>query len=147
MKVAIVYTSIPNDDTYTLLEKLSNGNDVDLIDGQLSMKIDLTEYDMIGVVVGDCPGKFFKSFLNYISKYFPEGRETFLISTYEGNSSFKAVEKILNKKNYTIKGRYYCKTQEVATTGFSRLFRRRGEKLPSDEGLAGAVEFYQQMVK
>ena len=147
MKVAIVYTSIPNDDTYTLLEKLSNGNDVDLIDGQLSMKIDLTEYDMIGVVVGDCPGKFFKSFLNYISKYFPEGRETFLISTYEGNSSFKAVEKILNKKNYTIKGRYYCKTQEVATTGFSRLFRRRGAKLPSDEGLAGAVEFYQQMVK
>lgn len=147
MKVAIVYTSIPNDDTYTLLEKLSNGNDVDLIDGQLSMKIDLTEYDIIGVVVGDCPGKFFKSFLNYISKYFPEGRETFLISTYEGNSSFKAVEKILNKKNYTIKGRYYCKTQEVATTGFSRLFRRRGEKLPSDEGLAGAVEFYQQMVK
>ncbi len=147
MKVAIVYTSIPNDDTYTLLEKLSNGNDVDLIDGQLSMKIDLTEYDMIGVVVGDCPGKFFKAFLNYISKYFPEGRETFLISTYEGNSSFKAVEKILNKKNYTIKGRYYCKTQEVATTGFSRLFHRRGEKLPSDEGLAGAVEFYQQMVK
>ena len=147
MKVAIVYTSIPNDDTYTLLEKLSNGNDVDLIDGQLSMKIDLTEYDIIGVVVGDCPGIFFKSFLNYISKYFPEGRETFLISTYEGNSSFKAVEKILNKKNYTIKGRYYCKTQEVATTGFSRLFRRRGEKLPSDEGLAGAVEFYQQMVK
>lgn len=147
MKVAIVYTSIPNDDTYTLLEKLSNGNDVDLIDGQLSMKIDLTEYDMIGVVVGDCPGKFFKSFLNYISKYFPEGRETFLISTYEGNSSFKAVEKILNKKNYTIKGRYYCKTQEVAITGFSGLFRRRGKKLPSDEGLAGAVEFYQQMVK
>lgn len=147
MKVAIVYTSIPNDDTYTLLEKLSNGNDVDLIDGQLSMKIDLTEYDMIGVVVGDCPGKFFKAFLNYISKYFPEGRETFLISTYEGNSSFKAVEKILNKKNYTIKGRYYCKTKEVATTGFSGLFRRRGEKLPSDEGLAGAVEFYQQMVK
>lgn len=147
MKVAIVYTSIPNDDTYTLLEKLSNGNDVDLIDGQLSMKIDLTEYDMIGVVVGDCPGKFFKSFLNYISKYFPEGRETFLISTYEGNSSFKAVEKILNKKNYTIKGRYYCKTQEVATTGFPGLFRRRGKKLPSDEGLAGAVEFYQQMVK
>lgn len=147
MKVAIVYTSIPNDDTYTLLEKLSKGNDVDLIDGQLSMKIDLTEYDMIGVVVGDCPGKFFKAFLNYISKYFPEGRETFLISTYEGNSSFKAVEKILNKKNYTIKGRYYCKTQEVATTGFSGLFRRRGKKLPSDEGLAGAVEFYQQMVK
>ena len=102
MKVAIVYTSIPNDDTYTLLEKLSNGNDVDLIDGQLSMKIDLTEYDMIGVVVGDCPGKFFKAFLNYISKYFPEGRETFLISTYEGNSSFKAVEKILNKKNYIV---------------------------------------------
>lgn len=147
MKVAIVYTSIPNNDTYTLLEKLSDGNNVDLIDGQLSMKIDLTEYDMIGIVVGDCPGKFFKSFLDYISRYFPEGRETFLISTYEGNPSFKAIEKILNKKNYTIKGRYYCKAQDVSTPGSSGLFRKKGKKLPSDEGLAGAVEFYQQMVK
>lgn len=144
MKVAIVYTSIPNYDTHVLLEKISNNHNVDLIDGQLSMKMNLTEYDLIGILVGDCHGRFYRAFRDYIYRYFPEGKEIFFMCI-PGNPSVRKIEKILSSKNCTIKDRYCCKGQDKSSS--FKLFGRRKDRQLRDEDLNDAVEFYEKMIR
>lgn len=145
MKAAIVFASVHKYNTYKVVEEISNKENVDLIDSLFSMKTDLKEYDLVGIASGIYYGRFHKLLLRYISKYLPDGKDVFLLCTCGGKPSYKAIEKILKKKNCTIKGTYYCKGYD--TFGPFKLFGGIAKGHPDEKDLAGAVEFYREMVK
>ena len=82
MKTAICYYSRHHGNTLAVLDAMTEGCDVDLIDVTVRMAVRLYQYDRIGFASGIYFSKFSPVVVNFARQYLPEGREVFFVYTY-----------------------------------------------------------------
>ena len=82
MKTAICYYSRHHGNTLAVLDAMTEGCNVDLIDVTVRMAVRLDQYDRIGFASGIYFSKFSPVVVNFARQYLPEGREVFFVYTY-----------------------------------------------------------------
>lgn len=142
MKTAILYVSTHHGNTKKLAEAIAEAYDVILIDGTTEDKIDLTEYDCIGLASGIAYGKFYARMLELMGEILPERKKVFFLYTYgifrEGYTNAAAV--IANDKNCTVLGEYGCLGFD--TYGPFKLVGGIAKGHPNEDEISGAVRFF-----
>lgn len=141
LKTAIIYASQHHNNTKKLIDTIAQINQVDLIDATQPKEFNLYQYDLIGLASGIYYGKFHQSLLNFASANLPKNKEVFLICTYGGKPVFQSVEAILEGKHCRVKGKGYD------TFGPFKLIGGIAKGHPDEKDLAGAVEFYQNIIQ
>lgn len=145
LKTAIIYASPHHNNTKKLIDAISQNNKVDLIDATQTKERDLSQYDLIGFASGIYYGKFHQSVLTFASANLPKNKDVFLICTYGGKPAFQSIESILESKQCRMKGKYSCKGYD--TFGPFKLIGGIAKGHPNEKDLAGAVEFYQNILQ
>ena len=145
MSTAIVYASTHHGNTKMLIDAIAAKFDVTLIDATKETAKDLSSYDLIGFASGVYFFKFHRSVMDFASANLPEGKKTFLICTYGGSEAHSSMEHIIQNKKSTVIGKYDCKDYD--TFGPFKLVGGVAKGHPTDQEIAGAVEFYSSLMK
>lgn len=146
MKTAIIYYSKHHGNTKKVLDAIAEKHpEVDLFDVSEEPTVDLNAYDCIGFASGIYYSKFQKTLLQFAKEHLPDGKQTFFIYTYgaEKKGYTKAVCEVAEAHHATILGEYGC--FGFNTFGPFRLFGGMAKGHPSDEELANAVRFYEEL--
>ena len=145
MSTAIVYYSKHHGNTKKLLDAIAEKNEITLIDVVAQPDTDLSAYDRIGLASGIYYSSFAKQILNFAEKHLPENKDVFYIYTHgaPGGNFLKAVREIADKKHCKEIGEYRC--QGYDTFGPFKLVGGIAKGHPTDEEIAGAVEFYRNL--
>lgn len=145
MKTAICYYSRHHGNTLAVLDAMTEGCDVDLIDVTARMAVRLDQYDRIGFASGIYFSKFSPVVVNFAHQYLPEGREVFFVYTYgapkvslPGN-----ITAAVKEKGCRILGQFGCRGYD--TFGPFKLIGGLAKGHPTKEELEGAVRFYQSL--
>ncbi|MCD7835197.1 MAG: flavodoxin family protein [Lachnospiraceae bacterium] len=145
MKAAIVYASVHHGNTKKLVDAIAEKYNVTLIDATKAKEQDMSSFDLIGFASGIYFYKYHQSVMNFASINMPQEKDTFLICTYGGSDGHASMEKILKEKNCRIVGKYACKGYD--TYGPFKLVGGLKKGHPTDDEIAGAVSFYEELVK
>lgn len=145
MSTAIVYYSKHHGNTKKLLDAIADKNEVTLIDVVAQPDADLSAYDRIGLASGIYFSSFAKQILSFADEHLPENKEVFYIYTHgaPGGNFLKAIRDIAEKKHCKEIGEYRC--QGYDTFGPFKLVGGIAKGHPTDEEVAGAVEFYKKL--
>ena len=146
MKIAIVYYSKHHGNTKKLLDAMSRGRDVTLIDASQGERADLSGYDLVGFASGIYYSKFHKSVLSCAEKDLPQGKRVFFVYTYgaEKKGYTDAIRAMVEKKNAHVEGEYGC--LGFNTFGPFKLIGGLAKGHPNQGEVAGAAEFLDQLV-
>ena len=145
MSTAIVYYSKHHGNTKKLLDAIADKNEVTLIDVVAQPDADLSAYDRIGLASGIYFSSFAKQILSFADEHLPENKEVFYIYTHgaPGGNFLKAIRDIAEKKHCKEIGEYRC--QGYDTFGPFKLVGGIAKGHPTDDEVAGAVEFYKKL--
>ena len=145
MSTAIVYYSKHHGNTKKLLDAIADKNEVTLIDVVAQPDADLSAYDRIGLASGIYFSSFAKQILSFADEHLPENKDVFYIYTHGalGGNFLKAIRDIAEKKHCKEIGEYRC--QGYDTFGPFKLVGGIAKGHPTDEEVAGAVEFYKKL--
>ena len=145
MKTAIVYYSNHHGNTKKLIDAIAAQNDVTLIDVTKEPQADLTGFDRIGLASGIYFSAFAKQLLAFAETHLPEGKDVFYIYTHGAPKGdfLKGIREIAEKKHCRELGEYHC--QGYDTFGPFKLVGGIAKGHPTDEEIAAAVTFYQQL--
>lgn len=142
MKTAIAYVSTHHGNTKKLLDAIAAKYDVVLIDAIAEKNADLTGYDVIGIASGVAYGKYYPQMLAFLEANLPRDKKVFFIHTAgdprEGHN--KSAKAIADSRHCACLGAYFCKGFD--TYGPFKLIGGIAKGHPTDDEIAGAVEFY-----
>ena len=143
MKTAICYYSRHHGNTLAVLDAMTEGCNVDLIDVTVRMAVRLDQYDRIGFASGIYFSKFSPVVVNFARQYLPEGREVFFVYTYgapkvslPGNITAAAKE-----KGCRILGQFGCRGYD--TSGPFKLIGGLAKGHPDAQDLKKAKQFFE----
>ena len=143
MKTAICYYSRHHGNTLAVLDAMTEGCTVDLIDVTVRMAVRLDQYDRIGFASGIYFSKFSPVVVNFARQYLPEGREVFFVYTYgapkvslPGNITAAAKE-----KGCRILGQFGCRGYD--TFGPFKLIGGLAKGHPDAQDLKKAKQFFE----
>ena len=143
MKTAIVYYSGHHGNTKKLVEAIHDfDTNIRLVDTAETKITSLDAYEVIGVASGIYYGKFNADLMTYLHERLPEGRKVFALYT-AGNLSrayTKDLQTLVSEKNCSWIGEYGCLGFD--TFGPFKLVGGIAKGHPTEEEIAGAVEFY-----
>ncbi len=145
MKAAIVYASVHHGNTKKLVDAIAKKYDVTLIDATKTKEQDMSSFDLIGFASGIYFSKYHQSVINFASINMPQEKDAFLICTYGGSQGHASMEKLLKEKRCKIVGKYGCSGYD--TYGPFKLVGGLKKGHPTDDEIAGAVLFYEGLVK
>lgn len=145
MKTAICYYSRHHGNTLKVLEAMTEGQEIELIDVTSNLEAHLGQYDTVGFASGIYHGKFNNMVLNFAQQYLPEGKDVFFVYTCgsmrDGYS--KDIIDTVTLKNAKILGVYGCNGFD--TFGPFKLIGGISKGHPNAEELQKAREFYQSI--
>ena len=143
MKTAICYYSRHHGNTLAVLDAMTEGCDVDLIDVMARMAVRLDQYDRIGFASGIYFSKFSPVVVNFARQYLPEGREVFFVYTYgapkvslPGN-----ITAAVKEKGCRILGQFGCRGYD--TFGPFKLIGGLAKGHPDAQDLKKAKQFFE----
>lgn len=143
MKTAICYYSRHHGNTLFVLDAMTEGSDVDLIDVIARMAVRLDQYDRIGFASGIYFSKFSPVVVNFARQYLPEGREVFFVYTYgapkvslPGN-----ITAAVKEKGCRILGQFGCRGYD--TFGPFKLIGGLAKGHPDAQDLKKAKQFFE----
>ncbi len=143
MKTAICYYSRHHSNTLAVLDAMTEGCDVDLIDVTIRMAVRLDQYDRIGFASGIYFSKFSPVVVNFARQYLPEGREVFFVYTYgapkvslPGN-----ITAAVKEKGCRILGQFGCRGYD--TFGPFKLIGGLAKGHPDAQDLKKAKQFFE----
>ena len=143
MKTAICYYSRHHGNTLAVLDAMTKGCDVDLIDVTARMAVRLDQYDRIGFASGIYFSKFSPVVVNFARQYLPEGREVFFVYTYgapkvslPGN-----ITAAVKEKGCRILGQFGCRGYD--TFGPFKLIGGLAKGHPDAQDLKKAKQFFE----
>ena len=143
MKTAICYYSRHHGNTLAVLDAMTEGCDVDLIDVTVRMAVRLDQYDRIGFASGIYFSKFSPVVVNFARQYLPEGREVFFVYTYgapkvslPGN-----ITAAVKEKGCRILGQFGCRGYD--TFGPFKLIGGLSKGHPDAQDLKKAKQFFE----
>lgn len=143
MKTAICYYSRHHGNTLAVLDAMTEGSDVDLIDVTVRMAVRLDQYDRIGFASGIYFSKFSPVVVNFARQYLPEGREVFFVYTYgapkvslPGN-----ITAAVKEKGCRILGQFGCRGYD--TFGPFKLIGGLAKGHPDAQDLKKAKQFFE----
>jgi len=147
MKTAIVYASVHHGNTKKVIEAMTAGYEVDLINAAVDTDRDLSGYDMIGFASGIYYGKFHASLIRYAKEKLPFGKAVFFVCTKGAPSAMgnftKSIEEAVEGKNSNIKGSYSCRGYD--TFGPFKFIGGLAKGHPDAKELKAAAEFYSKL--
>ena len=146
MNTAIVYYSQHHGNTKKLIDAIAAQSDVSLINVVETKDIDLTPYDCIGFASGIYFAAFAKQLLSFAEENLPEKKDVFFINTcgFQSGVYFDAIRKITTAKKCRELGAYQCLGFD--TFGPFKLVGGIAKGHPSDDEIAAAVTFYQDII-
>lgn len=143
MKTVICYYSRHHGNTLAVLDAMTEGCDVDLIDVTVRMAVRLDQYDRIGFASGIYFSKFSPVVVNFARQYLPEGREVFFVYTYgapkvslPGN-----ITAAVKEKGCRILGQFGCRGYD--TFGPFKLIGGLAKGHPDAQDLKKAKQFFE----
>ena len=143
MKTAICYYSRHHGNTLAVLDAMTEGCDVDLIDVTARMAVRLDQYDRIGFASGIYFSKFSPVVVNFARQYLPEEREVFFVYTYgapkvslPGN-----ITAAVKEKGCRILGQFGCRGYD--TFGPFKLIGGLAKGHPDAQDLKKAKQFFE----
>ena len=147
MNTVIVYYSKHHSNTKKLLDAITAVEEVTLIDVTEQPDTDLTSFDRIGFASGIYYSSVAKQILSFASEHLPENKEVFYIYTHGApvGGFLKGIREIALKKRCRELGAYHCLGFD--TFGPFKLVGGIAKGHPTEEEIAGAVKFYQQLNK
>lgn len=147
MKIAICYYSRHHGNTRKVLEAMTQGNDVDLIDVTSRVAVHLEDYDCIGFASGIYYSKFQETVLDFARQYLPQGKDVFFVYTCGsmGKGYTRAITEVVTAKGANILGEYGCRGFD--TFGPFKLIGGIAKGHPSADELEKAKAFYQSICR
>ena len=147
MNTAIVYYSQHHGNTKKLLDAIAVKNAVMLIDVTDQSDADLSSFDRIGFASGIYFSSFAKQLLAFADAHLPESKDVFYIYTHGApvggapvGGFLKGIRKIAEKRHCLELGSYHCLGFD--SFGPFKLVGGLAKGHPTEEEIAGAVEFY-----
>lgn len=146
MKTAIVYHSEHHGNTKKLLDEIAMQGDVTLIEASGNQNIDLSEYDLIGFASGNYYSKLHDTVLQFAQKNLPSKKKVFVIYTYGVREPrLDTMKQIADSKGAKMLGTYGCPGFD--TFGPFKLVGGIAKGRPNDEDIAGAVQFFMEIIR
>ena len=145
MKTVIVYASLHHGNTKKLAEAIAEKNDVTLFDVTSKDKIDLEEYDCIGIAAGIAYGKYYPQMIKFVEDKLPEAKKVFFIHTAGSprENHNAAVKAIAEGRGCECLGTYFCKGFD--TYGPFKLVGGIAKGHPDSDEIGGAIEFFKRI--
>ena len=143
MKTAIVYYSQHHGNTKKLLDAMAKaGEEVTLVDVTADPKVDLNEYDRIGLASGIYFASFAKQVISFAEKYLPEGKPVFFVYTHGAPKGgfLTTIRNVTEAKHCPELGAYHCLGFD--TFGPFKIVGGIAKGHPTEEEIAGAAEFF-----
>ncbi len=147
MKTAICYYSRHHGNTRKVLEAMTDGRDVDLIDVTARIAVHLEQYDTVGFASGIYYGKFHDTVMDFTRQYLPDGKDVFFVYTcgFPRDGYTKAISGVVREKNARILGEYGCRGFD--TFGPFKLIGGISKGHPDADELQKATEFLEELNK
>lgn len=147
MKTAVVYYSRHHGNTKKLLDAISAGHEVDLIDAAETQAFNLTGYDLIGFASGIYYSKFHKSVLRFAEENLPANKRVFFLYTYgaEKKGYTSAIESAVLQNGAEIAGSFGC--FGFNTFGPFKLVGGIAKGRPNQEDLGNAIRFFDSLTE
>ena len=146
MTTAIVYYSKHHGNTKKLLDAIRSADpSLILIDVTEQPDAELSSYDRIGFASGIYFTSFAKQLLSFADAPLPENKDVFYIYTHGApvGGFLKSIRGITEKKHCRELGSYHCLGFD--TFGPFRMVGGIAKGHPSEEEIAAAVRFYQEL--
>ena len=146
MKTAIVYYSQHHGNTKKLLDAISEGHEVTLINVVKERDADVSAYDRIGFASGIYYSGFAKQITAFAEDKLPENKEVFFIATCGAppvDVFFKGIRRITDSKHCRFLGQYICAGYD--TFGPFKLVGGLKKGHPDAAEIEGAVRFYEDL--
>lgn len=147
MKTAICYFSRHHGNTLKVIEAMTAGQEVDLIDVTARSAVHLEQYDLVGFASGIYYGKFSDAVVSFARQYLPEHKKVFFVSTY-GAPKVDATREIaaaVREKQATVLGHYGCRGFD--TFGPFKLLGGIAKGHPNAKELAAGKVFFDQQLE
>ena len=147
MKTAICYYSRHHGNTRKVLEAMTEGRDVDLIDVTARTEVCLEPYERVGFASGVYHGRFHDAVLNFAREFLPEGRDVFFVYTCGTLQAgyTNGIAGVVREKNVRILGEYGCRGFD--TFGPFKLVGGVAKGHPNADELQKAGEFLKELDK
>ena len=144
-KVAIVYASTHHGNTYRLVNAISEKYDVTQIDATVQIRVDLSQYELIGFASGIDFGKFYDIVEQFLIDNLPEHKKVFFLYTC-AKTSLRFTESIRRAaldKQANILGEYGCRGYN--TYGAWKVIGGMNKHHPNKKEIERAVEFFETL--
>ncbi|MBQ3427326.1 MAG: flavodoxin [Clostridia bacterium] len=147
MKTIIIYVSVHHGNTKKVIEAIASKNDVKVFDVLSKERIDLEEYDCIGIASGIAYGKYYPQMIKFVENNLPGSKKVFFIHTAgsprENHNS--AVKAVAESKGCECLGAYFCKGFD--TYGPFKLIGGIAKGHPDSAEIQGAIDFFDKISK
>lgn len=145
MKTAIVYESKHHENTLKLVKAIAEKYDVDLFDVAETKSANLSEYELIGFASGIEYGAFYRNIASFAANWMPRECKVFLLYTCgKDNTEYTVeLEQTAHSKNCQMLGKYGCLGFD--TFGPFKIFGGKNKNHPTEEEIAGAVMFFEEI--
>ena len=142
MKIAICYYSRHHGNTLRVLEAMTQGLDVDLIDVTSRMAVRLDYYDVIGFASGIYHSQFHETVTGFLRQYLPEDKKVFFVYTCgaKRRGCTDEIRRAAHEKHAAILGEYGCRGFD--TYGPFRFIGGIAKGHPSARELQEARSFF-----
>ena len=147
MKTIIIYVSVHHGNTKKVIEAIASKNDVKVFDVLSKDRINLEEYDCIGIASGIAYGKYYPQIIKFVEGNLPYGKKVFFIHTAGSprENHNAAVKAVADSKGCECLGTYFCKGFD--TYGPFKLVGGIAKGHPDSNEIQGAVEFFDKISK
>ncbi|WP_040662825.1 flavodoxin family protein [Oscillibacter ruminantium] len=147
MKIAICYYSRHHGNTLKVIEAMTAGQEVDLIDVTVRVAVHLEQYDLIGFASGIYYNKYSDAVVSFARQYLPENKKVFFIYTYGAPkvTATKEIAEAVAEKQGTVIGEYSCRGFD--TFGPFKLVGGIAKGHPTAGELAASKEFFRNLMK
>ena len=147
MKTIIIYVSVHHGNTKKVIEAIALKNDVTIFDVLSKEKINLEEYDCIGIASGIAYGKYYPQMIKFVEENLPVNKKVFFIHTAGSprENHNAAVKAVADSKGCECLGTYFCKGFD--TYGPFKLVGGIAKGHPDSTEIQGAVEFFDKISK
>lgn len=142
MKSAICYYSYHHQNTLKVIEAMTEGYPVDLVDITQYPKYDLSHYDLIGFASGIYGFNVHQALITFTQQNLPRGKKLFFVYTYglyKGLGS-KDLAKIAQEREASILGEYSCRGYD--TFGPLKFLGGIAKNHPNEQDLSQAKIFF-----
>ncbi|MCR4718972.1 MAG: flavodoxin [Firmicutes bacterium] len=147
MKTVIIYVSVHHGNTKKVIEAIASKNDVDVFDVLSKERINLEEYDCIGIASGIAYGKYYPQMIKFVEGNLPENKKVFFLHTAGSprENHNAAVKAVADSKSCECLGTYFCKGFD--TYGPFKLIGGIAKGHPNNNDIQRAINFFDKILK